>query len=971
MRRRRTRWMTTLLAGTMSLATTCALMPALAQDAPPPVPPPVGENTPIPPPPAQGLAPPAPAPDPTTKPTEPKPPAATPTDLAPTPAPVAEPKPTPAPEPAPEVKPAAPEPVPAPEVKPTPEVKPAPEATPAPEVKPETPAEPMPEAPAAPVAESPATAPATTEPVAAQPGQPAAPQPPAEADPVNPALAERLTSMATGLLRSQPPSNAVWRYATSLLQAANRLAPEEPRFARFLIEAAGRAGDQDTVLRTLEAYRKLEPNDHYAQAQLIDAYLAKMQISEARVAYLKNIIESAQVAPPVRSFAAMRLASAYSERMQDEAAAEAVNLALQLNFLNLDALRVRNAHAQQVGAAPDRLAALLAMLQSNPAQPQVGFGVARELADVGLVQRSLEWFKQSLELQARMGMPPPPDVGVDFASELFISGEGRAAAQIVDQITRQDPDELNAWLLKLTLARSAGDKELLATTSRQATVALTNRMATLRQQAGDSAATTRPVDAEGEATLPDPIADLQFIGGAKPEMTGAYATVASGLAWLKIYFEEKPVVAQPYIKAAASVMGEGSEIVARLQGWSFLIAGNNDDATTKLSAVADKDPIAALGLIRMAKSDPASQQKAAEDARKLLQRQPSRLTGAFVMEGLGKRAVKVQPTPGAADIEKVLATFPKDWMKVIDQPQQFYALRLEPVTGRVSVPVGEPVLVQVSIYNVSEYPLTMGPEGVIHPDIWLDAQTRGVQQQVFPAEAFARLAGPMVIAPKQSISQVIRLDQGQLLSTLERFPTANFQISALAMSNPTTVNGQVGPGSSGQRVQLSKLMERRGSPIGQPDVSQKLGQAIQSGTAAEKVRAAETLTKFATLLTGEGAGDQAKALGYQAAEAVRVTTNDADPTVRAWATYLYSVYSGDSQSLTRLVHDPSWVARTLGIVAVDYTGQKHDIFKDLAESDPEPLVKNLAAAALEAKIARPTSQPAGPAAAPPVPATQP
>jgi hypothetical protein len=412
-----------------------------------------------------------------------------------------------------------------------------------------------------------------------------------------------------------------------------------------------------------------------------------------------------------------------------------------------------------------------------------------------------------------------------------------------------------------------------------------------------------------------------------------------------------------------------------LQGWSFLIAGNPDDATQKLSAVADKDTIAALGLIRLAKNDVGSQQKAAVDARNLLQRSPSRLTGACIMEGLGKRAVKVTPTPAAGDLEKVLADFPKDWMKIIDQPQLFYALRLEPVSGRVSVPVGEPVLLQVSIANISDYPLTMGPEGVIHPDIWFDAQTRGVQQQVFPAEAFARLAGPMVIPPKQSISQIVRLDQAQLLSTLERFPTANFQISAMAMTNPTTVNGQVDHGPAGVRVQLAKLMERRGAPIGQPEVSQKLGQAIQTGTAAEKIRAAETLTKFATLLTGEGAGDAAKQLGYQAAEAVRITTNDNDVSVRAWATYLYSVYSSDPNLLGRLVHDPSWVARTLGIVAVDYTGQPHDIFKDLAESDPEPIVKQLAQAALEVKIARPApgpaaTQPGGPAATQPITATQ-
>jgi tetratricopeptide (TPR) repeat protein len=971
---------TTLLAGALSVASLCA--PSRGQDAPPPVPPPVGQDTPIPPPPAEGLTPPvAPAPEPTTTATTPKP-QATPVPATPASQPVAVP------------------------VAPAPEVAPAPAVTPGekPELPPPASSEkPNAEAfpPPPPVAEAPATAPAAiTEPVvvvpttgpapapaASQPAGPAVAAKPAEADPVNPALAERLTSMATGLLRSQQPSNAVWRYATALLQASVRLAPNEPRYQRFLIEAAGNAGDKELVLKTLESYRKIAPEDQWAQTQLIDAYLERMQAADARVDYLKKIVESAQIPAPVRSFAAMRLAAGYMDRMQDQEAAQAVMAALQLNFLNLDALRIRAQNAQQPGQPAERLAALLAMLQSNPAQPPVVVGVARELADVGLVQRSLEWFKQSLELQARMGQTPSGDVAVDYACELFISGEGRAAAAIADQATKLNPDDLNAWLLKLTLARSAENKELLATSMRQAQNALVNRLATIRQQAGDKAATTRPIDAEGEPPPIDPEADLKFIAENKPELAGAYATVASGMAWLKIYFAEQPAQAAPFVKAVASVMGESNELVARLQGWSFLVAGNTADATAKLSAVADKDPVAALGMIRMAKPDAAGQAASTNEIRKLLQGAPSRLTGACIMEGLGKRALKVTPTPAAGDVEKVLADFPKDWMKILDQPQLYYSLRVDPVAGRVSVPVGEPMLVQISVANVSEYPLTMGPEGIIHPDIWLHAQTRGVQQQFYPNEAFARLAGPIVLAPKQSITQIVRLDQAQLLSTLERFPTANFNVGAIAMTNPTTIRGQVDHGPAGMQVQIAKMMERRGAPIGQQEVAQKLFTAVQTGESAEKIRAAETLIKFATLLTGEGAGDQVKQIGFQCADAVRVTSNDNDPTVRAWATYLYSVYSGDQQLLGRLVHDPSWVARTLGIVATDYTGQSKDVFKDLVTSDPEPVVKQLAAAASEVQLVRrgggPTSQPAAatqpitstsdaaPAVSPPMPTPAP
>jgi hypothetical protein len=449
------------------------------------------------------------------------------------------------------------------------------------------------------------------------------------------------------------------------------------------------------------------------------------------------------------------------------------------------------------------------------------------------------------------------------------------------------------------------------------------------------------------------MADLELITANKPDLVTQYAPVAGGMAWLKIFFEEKPAQAVPFTNAVAKAMGEGYEVTARLQGWQFLVAGNADEARVKLSAVADRDPIAALGMIRLAGNDQAAVQKAVDAARAQLQQSPARLTGAFLMSELAQRGVKVTPTAGAEALEKVLAQFPKDWMKIIDQPQLFYAARIEPVSGRVSVPVGEPILVQVTIYNISNFPLTMGPEGVIHPDLWFDAQTRGVQPQFYPAEAFARMGGPMVLPPKVGVvSQVIRLDQAQLLAVLERYPAAHFQIMAMMMTNPTTIAGQVRPGPAGTQVALSKLMERRGAPVGQLDVRQKLSEAIQTGTPEEKIRAAETLTKFATLFGGAGAGDEAKAFGAQAAEAVRHTANDQDPTVRSWASYLYSVYTGDQTLLTKLQQDPSWVARMLGIVATDYTGKDQALFKDLAANDEEPLVRNLAAAALEAQISK-------------------
>ena len=52
----------------------------------------------------------------------------------------------------------------------------------------------------------------------------------------------------------------------------------------------------------------------------------------------------------------------------------------------------------------------------------------------------------------------PNDVGADYAAEFFISGEPRGATVVVDRLIQQNPADLNAWLMRLILAKASGDK---------------------------------------------------------------------------------------------------------------------------------------------------------------------------------------------------------------------------------------------------------------------------------------------------------------------------------------------------------------------------------------------------------------------------------------------------------------------------------------------------------------------------------
>src|SRR5262249_12644528 len=152
----------------------------------------------------------------------------------------------------------------------------------------------------------------------------------------NEALAERVATMATGILRSQENTLPIWQYSAALLEAATRLDPNESRYAQFLVEACQHCDDPDATLKALANYRKPRPDDEFAQVQQIDLYLSRMEDPQKKLAYLNQIIEAeTQVGPAVRSVAACRAAQVRAERLENTDAWKMVNLAFDLNPLNL------------------------------------------------------------------------------------------------------------------------------------------------------------------------------------------------------------------------------------------------------------------------------------------------------------------------------------------------------------------------------------------------------------------------------------------------------------------------------------------------------------------------------------------------------------------------------------------------------------------------------------------------------------
>jgi tetratricopeptide (TPR) repeat protein len=779
----------------------------------------------------------------------------------------------------------------------------------------------------------------------------------------NPVLAERIAyGMAQGLLRARPIVETSWPATVALLEGAYRLAPKEPRIQRMLIEALLRENDGPRALEILSAYRQTEEgrNDEGAQVQTIDLYLNQIHSLDEKIDYLQDLVGRNSIAQSVRSYAAVRCAEFMAEHMQDTESMQMLDQALRLNPLNLRALRIKF-QTQQNGTPMEKLSCMLDMLKSNPNQPALVLAVAQDLADAGMIQQALQWYTLALNLYPRTELRTPGRQAVaDYAAEVFIGGDAKSADMIAGKIASLDPESLNAWLLKLIADKSMGDKDTLTVTSRQAQIALTNRLAELRRAAGDATATTRPVDPNGDVPVVDVAADLAKLQKAnQPALLSQFATVAQTMSWIKIYFDDKPADADPWINAMAKVVPADDAGLARLQGWQLMKEGKTGAARAKLQPIADKDPFAAAALVLMAAHSPAAQATANTQARALLSANADGLTGAALTEMFASRGVHLVPGPVAEQLTLELAKFPRDWMSIIDQPQQFYSIRVEPVDAALKP--GDPVLLRITLTNISDYDLTVGTDGIIHPGLWMDAQLRGADQRMLPSEAFDRITKRLVLPARQSMSQVVRLDTSELTGILLYSPQKYFQVGAMCMTNPITINGQITNGPAGYRVEMTRLIEREGEPYTSADVFQSVEKALQSGTAAEKVSALELMATYYNELSQVN-NQQAKELATHFADRIRSATADADASVRGWALYVLSLLTTDKDLpvvLHAMMQDPGWEARLLAPVVVELKGAPKSLVKPL-ENDSDPLVKKLAVAVgqmPEVQVQPPTSQP--------------
>lgn len=728
-------------------------------------------------------------------------------------------------------------------------------------------------------------------------------------DPGELALAERLADTARATLAPRTITDAHMKMAGALLEGATKLNPAEPRYSRLWAEAMLKVGNAEGAVRALNAYVLNEPEDKPALIQLTNLHANLFQTVDKRLEYLRDWVDDARLPDEVRSNLAIQAYAAYYERTQFAQAKGMLDQALKLNPLNMEGLRARFLQAAAEGTPYERVTVLLEIMKSNPAQLQYVERLAQEMSAVGLGQQAVQFYALGTNLARAEGAGVPRSYAIEYAEELILINQLVMAKQLIDQMVAADPGDFESVALRLLVERAMEQKEPSPALSiLRLQKILLNRLQMFRQKLGDKTATTRPVEEAGEVAWGSFDADvkaLKELGGedAAEQRSGYVATLAQ-IAWLELYFRQSSADAKPVIEAIRQLVPPDDAALARLEGWDFLVRGQNDQAKVKLSAIKEKDEIAALGFVRTL--DAAA---SAKEGEKLLAAHPTGLNGVLILDGLRDRKVMLVPNAElVAPINEALAKFPAAWLGILSQPASFYTLKVDPV--RVSHAFGEPMLVKVTIQNTSAYPITIGPEGVLHPDLLFGAEFRGVVQQSITGALYEHIEHEVVLKPHATLTQMVRIDEGSIAQVLSGSPFPAMQIMLRVRTNPSPV----GMGPAGQIVQASRSIERRSFTLTQ-DSLQKLGRSLQQGGPAEKMANIDLAAKVAVLLSQQK-GEDMQRVSLQLVEALRGLTRDPSPPVATWAGSTLASISPPSArptAVTALINDPYWPARLLGL----------------------------------------------------------
>jgi hypothetical protein len=319
-----------------------------------------------------------------------------------------------------------------------------------------------------------------------------------------------------------------------------------------------------------------------------------------------------------------------------------------------------------------------------------------------------------------------------------------------------------------------------------------------------------------------------------------------------------------------------------------------------------------------------------------------------------------------------MASVPETFMELVRDPKNFYDVQVTPL--KPTFEFGEPVLVRVTLQNMSNVDLAIGDDCAVHPTLWFDARFRGMMDAGVSGAAVGRLDQRLVLAPGDVVGTVVRVDQDALEQFFVGDPSQNLLMDLSLVINPIgiTTNKKMGtaqaqPGVCGYAAPSSELIARSPVPIVREEQRAAFYQGLNVDDGGEKIRAIHALATYIQLLKKDKNPDAPKMQVEFTNHLHRVDPAGREPVAAFLALELARTAEGDDQvnQVTAMTLDSgNWLTRLLGLVECNSLGNSGIAIASKLTNDPNPIVKDYAAALAASLQAAATTQPSTPAPPP-------
>jgi tetratricopeptide (TPR) repeat protein len=749
----------------------------------------------------------------------------------------------------------------------------------------------------------------------------------AQPGPASPAAeqAELLVDLALdhGLTVRGNQTRADVRHVRTLLRAAQRLDPTNWQAGLWLYELAALERDDAAATAALERLVAINPAHEHAFALWLDAAERRRQTLEARRAWLTSLLDRPR--PPfAESMIRARLAGLALEQANYDAARDLLAEAQRLDPLNPEAALLA-LRAMPPSATPaEVLAAQLQALQLHPTDPELPWEIGRLLEDAGL----------------------HADASVFLNYGMLLAGA---------------PDALPpAARLELVRNRAAcGDYLGALEFSRSGLNACASDPAYLMCHYWLGMRTERPIDfavARGQLErLLSPVKDPQEWP----------VDLVAQAAWFHCTIDPQPDRALALAQAAAA-RAHDDPFVARVLGWAQALAGKPAAARETLAPLARTDPFAAYQLARLLKDEGDE-----AGAARVVQSVGRVHAGSYALDllaSLNLPGLASQPAPESAALRQALAGFRADVLNFWREPARFLEARIEP--ERTTFAPADRWMLTFSLTNRGDFPISLGPEGLVNPTFLLSITTEGDRRREFPNLLTVSADTLRVLRPGQTIS-VRRSLVGPPYRAAQLTPQQLQRVSVETLLDAQrTRDGRWVPGPTGQR--LRPLAFNRAPAATSADAWNAMLATLRGDDWAARGRALRQVGE----LLGEHQRHALRPLPYrpqpvpvESIESIFATALRGGDGLRFQALYALQP-AGLSRTLADAVQDcladESWLVRMMALrLLARSDGQFLETARQRNRDDPDELVRDMALSLVEKwspPASGPTDEPTGGAA---------